>query len=552
MFVKVIGCVRPPQSGKSFVYIKKIKSRLRNNPKSVHIILTMNTTLANSQFTTRTGKELVEEFGAKAVGQFSSKCFVDKKIFKHFKEMDNVLASFMKKTPPKVLVCCANPTRIENIDQLLNMINEMYKDEYDVHLYMDEIDNILTKKLKRNIEKYNDFNIVKTIDIATATPQDIIESTGFWSQIKLVEDKYDATNYISPVDVEFIPIDDDVKECNTTTERVAKVLDKYKILNQDTYMYIPSDIKIVSHNEMRDVIFQNNKDAVIFIINGTTKAMFYYNIFDYDNIKKIDISKQLKKDEACVVIANTIIDNKLLNRPVVVTGNNCIGRATTLTHESYSTFTHSILASDLDDTDNYQKSGRWSGRCQNWLVNKNPTKVYTTQHNITSITKTNDMINAVAANNDVLRYNDVNDTKKFLRYFEDYEFIVFENIPTREECNKKLFEIKDQFNLKYESFNFDKSFEERMQKSISEGKHVTSNISAFYDSNNVLVPLQDGAVNVRNNITMTKNNLRFARVFKDSSEPLHKYHYRRVAYYDTIHDDITSFKWAIVIRKKIK
>ena len=115
--------VRRCQEGKTFVAIDLIKNEIavdEEEGKSIHIIFTMNTLLANAQFSSRLKN--FDENNRGSVIEFSSKSSSD---FLHVKNGTELweLVSAPDKKKPSIIVMCTNNNKLQNSQVFINRLN---------------------------------------------------------------------------------------------------------------------------------------------------------------------------------------------------------------------------------------------------------------------------------------------------------------------------------------------------------------------------------------------------------------------------------------------
>jgi hypothetical protein len=376
-------CVLPTQCGKTFTAISKINTYIQEDNefgKSIHIIFTMNTLLNNSQFVKRLNV-LQNTYGKDAICVVSSK--KSELECKHVKNKDGLQSlCFDKKTCPKVIVMCSNSIRRKDGVDFLECINDNSNSIKRAFVYYDELHDYINDKVRSQIEKIHDLDIVKGITALTASPDKIWKDTGFWSNLRLIYlDNLSYENYAGYKDMIFNCIDDYfempyIRRSNfdqQTYEFIKQVLIKHpEILGKNTYSFIPAHIRCRGHDSVSDLILKLNNDAVVVVINGTKKIIKYKDC----NRILIEVPLKSKNEEVCETISRLVIDHNLQNHPIVITGFLCIGMGQTFTNKTLGSFTSAIFGHlDLDNDKMYQLFGRITGRIKDW-VNYRQTKVY--------------------------------------------------------------------------------------------------------------------------------------------------------------------------------
>jgi len=383
-------CVLPTQWGKTYNAISKIKKDISQDNEhgtSIHIIFTMNSLLNNEQFAKRLD-DVEKEFGEGSVCVINS----SKKPCK-YKHVSNTLELMglcaIKYDRPRVVVMCSNKLRYSDGVEFLKKLNENLNENVLIKrafVYYDELHKYINDSVRKQIEKIHNLEIVNGIMAMTATPDKIWEpeGNGFWSKLKIIYlDNFSGANYAGYNDMIFNCVDD--FSINTILHKydekdrqiigfIEFVLKRYpEILENNTMSFIPGNIRRVSHNIIRDLIFSINNKAVVIVINGLDKSIKYND--DRGNCKTLPL--QSYDEEVCETISRLVLHHKLENRPVVITGLLCVGMGQTLLHKSLGSFTSAIFGHlELKNDDMYQLIGRIFGRTKDWGDKYVQTQVY--------------------------------------------------------------------------------------------------------------------------------------------------------------------------------
>jgi hypothetical protein len=372
-FRKFTICVLTPQNGKTFIAVENIKNEIENDieyGRSLHIVFTMNTLLNNDQFAQRL-KPIENKYGKNSICVFSSKYSEQYTHVKNKNELQGMCHNI--KTLPKVVIMCSNKKRFNDGIEFIKCIDDNRLHIKRVFVYYDELHEYISmNKLRGQIEEINNFEIVKKILALTATPNKLwIKDHKFWGEFPLIYlNNLNDSDYIGHDDMVFKPVDDfeykpslnRFQLSKHTIEFIKYVLDKNpEILADNTRSFIPAHYDCKSHIAVRDLIFSKNENAVVILINGKEKGIEYKI-----NGKKYKIPLSLD-EELSKTISNIIIQNKLQDRPVVITGHICISMGQTLTHETTGSFTSAIFGHlDLKNDEIYQLFGRTAGRMRKW------------------------------------------------------------------------------------------------------------------------------------------------------------------------------------------
>jgi hypothetical protein len=382
-------CVLRTQSGKTGTATERIRHEMMQDDEdgfSTHIVFTMNTLLNNTQFAKRLEK--VEKNKKGSVCVFASKY---NGTYVHVKDTTQLKGRCLDKdTCPRVIVVCSNNKRFKDIVEFMKVLNNNILHILRVFVYYDELHAYINPKLRSQIEEIHNLNIVKGILALSATPDNIWQEHGFWSKINLIKLKdISCPDYIGTNDMIFNLIDDyfnnPYEKPRTLDELddqligfIVHTLNKHTdILKKNTRTFIPANNRRISHNRIRDLVFERNPFAIVVLLNGIEKTLQYKD--NSGHIKTISVINS--DEEVCETIYNVILQNKLQGRPLVVTGMICVGMGQTLTHISLGSFTHAIFGQmDITNDNMYQLFGRITGIMRKW-----PTYVKTNVYCTTTI-----------------------------------------------------------------------------------------------------------------------------------------------------------------------
>lgn len=398
-------CVLPTQMGKTFVICNKIMDSLEKDKecgRSIHIVFTMNTLLNNKQFSNRLAC-VNDIYGDTAVCIFAS---VYKGEYRHINSAEKIFTDpkndKITLELPRIIIACSNNKRFNDCFDIIKKLNEGQYEVKRVFVYFDElhkyIKNSAANNMRKKIESINNLNIVAGLYGMSASPNNIWSDNkiGYWSKIKILHiDNYYDTDYMGYEDINFICDIAESKKCgdkktikqeyikhgfnNTeifTINFIKNVLDKYpNILSKSARVFIPVNIRRISHNYIREHLFNCDSSCIIIMLNGIEKNIQYKNA----SAETITIPLILKNGELGDLIAYYIESNKITNRPIVYIGFNCVGMGQTLITEKLGNFTSAIFGYNniLNDT-MYQLFGRITGRFKKWAT-YNSTTVYSTQ-----------------------------------------------------------------------------------------------------------------------------------------------------------------------------
>jgi hypothetical protein len=283
---------------------------------------------------------------------------------------------------------CSNSRRYDDGVEFLKVIEKNKTNILRAFAYYDELHQYICDTLRSQIEKIHNFDIVKCITALSASPEKIFQEAGFWSKIRLIQlDNFSDSNYVGYKDMIFNCIDDffaspyirprpfDFDELDRQSIGfIDHVLKKHpEILADNTRSFIPAHIRRVGHNRVRELVFSIKSNAVVVVINGFEKTLQYKDCLE--NTKTIALASE--DEEVCETISRLVIQHKLQNRPLVITGLLCVGMGQTLTHKSLGSFTSAIFGHlDLTNDEIYQLFGRITGRMKDWGDKYIQTQIY--------------------------------------------------------------------------------------------------------------------------------------------------------------------------------
>ena len=385
-------CVFPTQTGKTFTAITRIYEELEKDMthgKSIHIVFTMNTLLNNKQFANRLST-IEETYGKGSVCVFASKSDRQFKTIKKLVELQGIYVN--PTTCPRVIIMCSNTKRFAEGVQLMKVIDASRVKVSRIFAYYDELHSYINPKLRREIETIHELESVKGILALTATPDKIWKKEGFWSKLNNVYINYfDDSNYAGFADMKFHCVDDYFDEPyvrphpfdfdkldNDTVGFIKHILDLHpEILANNTRSFIPAHIRQMGHNAVRELVFEKSPTAVVVVLNSVEKSLQYVDKNTDGTFSKKIYSLISQKEEACETMARIILENGLEERPLVITGFQCVSMGQTMTHKSLGTFTSAILSHmDLTNDCIYQLFGRVTGRVKDWGDKYTQTHIY--------------------------------------------------------------------------------------------------------------------------------------------------------------------------------
>jgi hypothetical protein len=351
--------IRKPQSGKTYVCLKSIA----NAPDSIHIILTMNTIIANDQFKERCSKD-----------------FKDKYIIHNSKKKSGLLdvSNAIKSGKINIVIMCAHPVRFKNTigELLLNLVDSRSFNK-NIIIHIDEAHAYIEKN-REIITDWNKSPIVSNIICYTGTHLKLWKKDDIlWNNIYIVDisEQYEIiknNKYFGVKNAQIIHFENvseiidmkipaqivevcKAKKINWYTKHatsfsngdefsylcyvksVLKHLYNEKLVKNDSFSYnfIPAYNRVMTHIFIRDLIKELFDDAIVVIFNGnlSVKNKYYYKNESYDLSTDSEISKKIEN-----------IMNKYPNKPIFITGFNCLSMSVTLINENTGNFDNMIMS----------------------------------------------------------------------------------------------------------------------------------------------------------------------------------------------------------------
>lgn len=374
-------CVLRCQEGKTFQCLKRIDEYLKEDRrlgKSVHLVFTMNILENNKQFALRC-QEFAKRYGTQSVAIIASKQVLPD--IATYKNVDGIISLFAKHIAdpmfevPKIILVCSNKPRKDDFDILVGYLqNDKNKIIERVFCYYDELHKYINI-FRDQIERFNTIPIVHSIFAMTATPTPIWQASGKWRNITMsyISDRNEA-DYYGYRDVNLVDVAHDLPQPKGGPGALSTWIVKYvekvlkanpDILGPNTRSFIPAHILRTGHTAIRDLVMELAPNAVVVVLNGVDKKLFYKDSRD----KMLSEEATSSKIEFSKYLPMLIKKLKLEGRPLVITGFLCVGMGQTLMDESLGPFTSAILGhSDLSNDDIYQLFGRLCGRMKTWVT----------------------------------------------------------------------------------------------------------------------------------------------------------------------------------------
>ena len=322
------------------------------------------------------------------------------------------------KEAPKHIVACTHLTRMNNFLEVARFIerrNSELRTERRLRFYLDEFDEYIDK-MRDIVEELIIMKCVEKIVIVTATARKVWCERVGWDSLFVLNPRIDDTDesylmfkdcrHIDTAILDRVEIPLVTSIVATTDRESIKVLTLHRrimnmnpdILNMGKIIFAPGCITRSSHEEV--ALLWNHFGCSSFVFNGErTNNGFYGKLYLFDrtvidvphlrlcelessemksyikaeNVSNLNASAQLNE-----VISDFIYRYNLLATPIVITGLLCIGRAQTLVHPVWGTFTDAIFHSAGSPEKAYQLQ-RQLGHIRNWTTYRGIPRVFSSE-----------------------------------------------------------------------------------------------------------------------------------------------------------------------------
>ena len=374
--------VKPCQSGKTFTKLTEIKKLIsvdEEGSKAIHLIFTDNSILQTIQLKERITpfllkgeeedeEEFIEEkkFVVIAFSSKSSKC-----------SKPEALVPFLKKEKTKIIISCANRTRFNDMDILVNTLESCR-----FYIWIDEADKSISNQFSIMINEWLKLEQVKKMTFITATPEELLKVYGDIEMIPLRQ-AYDRELYHRFIDSDIRIVEleklekkeeEDGKDDDSETVINSKAVQYARqLLNSDgavennSKWFIPANHRMDTHDEMALMLLEEFGFTVV-VVNGNGKLLYLPMMDEPVKIDEII-------DTSCEVsqwLAELYREFVPSSTPFALTGKLCLGRGITLSSPDLI-FTHAIFPPVLTGrSSSYQLAGRMSGNMKKWEGYKPP------------------------------------------------------------------------------------------------------------------------------------------------------------------------------------
>jgi hypothetical protein len=372
-FKKLNFIVGPAQFGKTGItiqYINRMIEREKETGKeSLHFVFTQNTFLNQNQFLNRLTKSIKPECLMSLGSKITN-------IKRHAKKASDILFEIVRDKSVKVVVVCSNYVRYRDIQDLVVSL-EKFSNAKSIFVYFDEVHKIFDSIQSFLCGFENIASVVQIVGL-TATPMRII------SRGELM----DLSGFALPPMESYYSFEKDhlhvepFIKYTTSMEYAVSVLEKYpeSFFTNGCRTFIPSQFATECHLMLKTRILQMCPQAVIFVLNGTIKCLYFMDEGDGAEVKeeKLEQDKCMQcKDhvELSEKIPHFLEKYSLQQRPLFITGFVCVSVGITLCSEKLGPFTSSIIShvnlqKDEKFEDIYQLAARTAGNMKKWSTYK--------------------------------------------------------------------------------------------------------------------------------------------------------------------------------------
>ena len=284
------------------------------------------------------------------------------------------------------IICCGHSKRLNYEGSISALLNEPLLKEYTFNICIDEADKLLdNKKMEKVINHWIETNKINELICITATPQES-NNKGLLSRYncKLFEiaevssDKYLNWHEVNYVQLETTDILFENKNSNkysTTNYVVEYLLQEQNKIKIGENIFAPTGIKRDSHDEMENVIIENNIADVVIKINGKEKTITIINNDIIGTIRKTSIEKikfseikESKEQELSYWLGNQYVKCNWKACRLLITGHICISRGISL-QSNHFMIHRAILGpfmKTMKKSDQYQIAARVLGNIKHF------------------------------------------------------------------------------------------------------------------------------------------------------------------------------------------
>lgn len=297
-----------------------------SNKRILNIILCDNKLLLVSQTNSRLKDAIVQniELGEKAI-MLSS----DRKGTK-YNDVNAVFAAIAPKDGVNNVLMCSNYIRHNDLLQLIDLVQNLSQ-KFEINIWVDEADVNMPKNFVDKIKSRKDF--INSLSCITATPKNLFKS---WKEFEKFDCSfpYDQKKYTRFSDNIIRKKDNNCDIIEYIDNIVDRPIIKKHILNKKEIILCPAKWTKKDHTKVKDYWIEFG--ANVLVINGD--GHWLYSSDDKPlNLKEILDQKYLSKGVNYELKTFYWSEDGefLRQKPLVITGNICIGRGITLTSSAY-------------------------------------------------------------------------------------------------------------------------------------------------------------------------------------------------------------------------
>lgn len=367
---RFIMVVKPEQSGKTFVMIKKINEFLQEEEDAdkitVNFIFCDNSLLLTKQTRERIHRDVrslpdIEE----PYVELSSRKNGSAK--NNSGEVRDAIEDGCRN-----VVCCTNGKRVIDIMEIIRRMNTHNSRSYNFKIWLDEadkFDNYIKTSFIPLLRRHENVDVY----MLTATPQPIFQK---YKEVRTMAlENTTLPSYHGWNDCKIEKRDD---EAGTTLGFARQIADEMLAngeLVPGAKGYVPADTQKKSHKAMKDMFV--TKGVAVFTVNGSGLELALPRDPNAASLEPPTPIKIKKTEELHVHIRHLYTAYNVSQWPCVVTGYICVGRGISIQQPDFM-FNFGILSNCAKKTEASQNAGRLKGNFKEW-PGYAPPRVYTTE-----------------------------------------------------------------------------------------------------------------------------------------------------------------------------
>jgi len=366
---RFVMVVKPEQSGKTFVMIKKINEFLaeesdENNdcaPATVNFIFCDNSLLLTKQTKERVRTDVYLPDVEEPYVELSSR--KDGSAKNNWGEVRCAIEDGTRN-----VVCCTNGKRADDALEIIKRLNKHNTRAFNFKIWLDEadkFDNYIKKTFIPLLQRNENVEVY----MLTATPQPIFQK---YKEVRTMALENTTLPEYHGWNDGIIEEREDESE---TTVGFARQIADEMLMNDELIPgakgYVPADSQKKSHKAMKDMFVA--KGVAVFTVNGDGLELALPRHAAGPTGTTIVIKKT---EELHVHIRDLYTKYNVCQWPCVVTGNICVGRGISIQQPDFM-FNFGILSNCAKKTEASQNAGRMKGNFKEWSGYA-PPRVYTT------------------------------------------------------------------------------------------------------------------------------------------------------------------------------